>query len=138
MNRIFNRSKVYHCSIFFKKLTNHMFIFRAFGRKTWIAGKIWENFENFWWKFNRKIEFLTNFGKSVTKNRAGGNIIIFPQKNLSLCSPQATAIAAADSYSLSSWHVQPLICLLDCWSEQENPVAYAGKNFGGSRLLPAW
>ena len=24
-------------------------------------GKFWENFENFWWKFNRKIEFLSIF-----------------------------------------------------------------------------
>ena len=41
-----------------------------------IAGKIWENFEIFWWKFYRKIEFYI-FRKFVTKNRAVGNNTIF-------------------------------------------------------------
>ena len=55
-------------------------MFRAFGRKTQIVGKIWDNFENFWWKFNRKIEFLINFGKFVTLNRGFGNNTIFLQQ----------------------------------------------------------
>ena len=44
--------------IFQKYLTNPVFIFRAFGRKTKIVGNFWENFDNFWWKFYSKIEFL--------------------------------------------------------------------------------
>ena len=40
----------------------------------------WENFENFWWTFNRKIDFLTNFGKDVAKNISLGNDVIFLQK----------------------------------------------------------
>ena len=47
--------------IFQKNLTNHSFIFCAFGQKTQIVGKFWENFENFWWKFYWKIEFLFYF-----------------------------------------------------------------------------
>ena len=43
-----------------------------------IVGKLWETFENFWWKFNIKIDFFTIFGKIDTKNRAFGNNIIFP------------------------------------------------------------
>ena len=42
--------------------------------------KVLENLlkiENFWWKFNRKIEFLTFFGKFLTKNRASENNRIF-------------------------------------------------------------
>ena len=40
------------------KLTNSELGFNAFGRKTQIAGKIWENFENFGTKLNRKNDFL--------------------------------------------------------------------------------
>ena len=65
---------------FSKNLTNYALIFRAFGRKTQIVGKCWENFEIFWWKFNRKIAFLIIFGKFVTKNRAFGNNTIFLQQ----------------------------------------------------------
>ena len=49
---------------FLKILTTHALIFRAFGRKTQIIGKFWEDFGNFWWKFNRKIAFLSILGKS--------------------------------------------------------------------------
>ena len=38
--------------------------------------KLW----NFWWKFNRKFEFLAIFGMFVTENRAFGNNIIFLQQ----------------------------------------------------------
>ena len=43
--------------------------------KKQIVRKFWENFENFRWKFYRKMEFLFYFyfGKFVTKNRAFGN-----------------------------------------------------------------
>ena len=73
---------------FFKKdLINHALIFCAFGRKTKGVGKFWENFEHFWWKFYRKIEFFLIldfrflfFRKFVTKNRAFGNNTIFLQQ----------------------------------------------------------
>ena len=29
--------------------------------KTQVVGKFWENFENLWWKFYRKIEFYLYF-----------------------------------------------------------------------------
>ena len=41
-----------------KNLTNHALIFCAFGRKTQIVVKFWENFEIFWYKFLRKMEIL--------------------------------------------------------------------------------
>ena len=63
--------------IFQKNLTNHALIFCAFGRKTQIVGKFWENFENFWWKFYRKLDFYLIFificQKFVSTNRAFGN-----------------------------------------------------------------
>ena len=67
--------------IFQKNLTNNALLFRAFGRKTRIAGNFWENFENFWWKFYRKLNFyfIFIFRKCVTKNRALGNNTIFLQ-----------------------------------------------------------
>ena len=40
--------------LFCKKFQNPALNFRAFGRKTQLLGKFWENFENFWWKCNRK------------------------------------------------------------------------------------
>ena len=54
--------------IFQKNLTNNSLLFCAFGRKTQILGKFWENFENFWWKFYWKIDFYFIFRKFVTKN----------------------------------------------------------------------
>ena len=45
--------------------------------------KLLGNFENFWWKFYRKFDFLIfyfNFGKFVTKNRTFGNNTIFLQQ----------------------------------------------------------
>ena len=51
--------------------------------KSTILGKIWENFENLWWNFYRKIEFLFfifSCLKFVTKNRAFGNNTIFLQQ----------------------------------------------------------
>ena len=61
---------------FSKSLTNHALIFCAFGRKTQIVGKY---FENFWWKFYRKMEFLIIFGNFVAKNGAFGKNTIFLQ-----------------------------------------------------------
>ena len=60
--KIFNKflekiGKMPYLSIFFKKSTNHALIFCAFGRKT-IYWKFWENF---WWKFNRKMNFYFIF-----------------------------------------------------------------------------
>ena len=46
--------KMHYFSIFSKNLTKHALIFRSFGRKIQIIGKFWENYENFWWKFNKK------------------------------------------------------------------------------------
>ena len=54
-------AKMHYFSIFFKRLTNHALNFCAFGRKTQIVGKFWENFENFWWKFYRKLHFYFIF-----------------------------------------------------------------------------
>ena len=51
---------MHYFNIFFKKLKNAL-NFSAFGRKTQIVGKFWENFENLWWKFYRKIEFVFIF-----------------------------------------------------------------------------
>ena len=62
-----------------KYFINHALDFRPFGRKTQILWKFWENIENFWWKFNWKLNFLFyfSFRKFVTKNRAFGNNTIF-------------------------------------------------------------
>ena len=62
---------------FSENITNNELSFRASGRKTQIVGKFWENFESFYWKFNRKIEFLIIFGNFVTQNRAFANTNIF-------------------------------------------------------------
>ena len=67
-------------SIFFRKFNKPCINFRAFGRKAQIVGKFWENFNNFWWKFNRKIEFLIIFWKFLTKIIAFGNNTIFPRQ----------------------------------------------------------
>ena len=48
-------------SIFSKTFNKPCVNFCAFGRKTLIVGKFWENFEIFWWKFYRKIEFFIYF-----------------------------------------------------------------------------
>ena len=53
-----NCKKYIILAYFSNNLTNFAFIFCAFGRKTQIVGKSWENFEIFWWKFLRKIEFF--------------------------------------------------------------------------------
>ena len=46
-----------------------------------IVGKFRANFENFWWKFYRKIEMLFYFfGQFVTKTRDFGNNTIFLQQ----------------------------------------------------------
>ena len=74
--------KMNYFAYFHKTLTNHALIFRAFGRKNQIVGKFCEKFENFWWKFQRKIEFfiLTYiFRKFPTKNRDFGNNTLFLQ-----------------------------------------------------------
>ena len=66
-NSLKNCLKCITLAYFQKNLTNPVLLFRAFGRKILIVGKFWENFENFWWKFNRKIEFLASCGKVVVK-----------------------------------------------------------------------
>ena len=45
---------MHYFSIFFKKLTNHAFIFCALGRKTQLVGNFEENFKPFK-KFLKKI-----------------------------------------------------------------------------------
>ena len=75
--------KLQKCSIFAyfaKKVQNPAFNFRPFGRKTQLVEEILSKFWYFWWKFNRKIEILSIFGKSVAKNRNFGNNIIFLQQ----------------------------------------------------------
>ena len=58
----FEKSIILAC--FSKNLTSHALLLSAFGRKLQIVGKFSETFGNFWWKFNRKFEFLSIFGKS--------------------------------------------------------------------------
>ena len=57
-NYLKNMLKCIILAYFSKDLTNHSLTFCAFGRKTQILGTFWEKFENLWWKFYRKIEFL--------------------------------------------------------------------------------
>ena len=59
--------KCFILAYFSKDLTNPCVHFSPFGQKTQIVGKFWENFENFWWKFNWKLTFIRIFGKFVTK-----------------------------------------------------------------------
>ena len=66
---------------FQKNLTNSVWHFFRVWTKKRIYWKLWENFEIFWWQFNRKIEFLASFGKVVAKNRAFGNNTIFLQQS---------------------------------------------------------
>ena len=67
---------------FSENLTNHALIFRAFGRKTQIDRKFWENFEIFDQNSIEKLDFFIIFGKFVTKNRDFGNNTIFQQQFL--------------------------------------------------------
>ena len=46
-------TKIHYCWEIFKKFKTPALTFRRFGRKIQILGKFWENFEIFWWKFNR-------------------------------------------------------------------------------------
>ena len=55
--------KMHYFSILTKDLTNLALEFCAFGRKMQIVVKFCESFEIFWWKFYRKLEFLTIFWK---------------------------------------------------------------------------
>ena len=73
-------------SYFSKDLTNLAFDICGFGLKTHIFVKLWDNFENFWWKFYRKMEVLFYFyiGNNVTKNKAFGNNTIFLQQIFSV------------------------------------------------------
>ena len=71
-------SKNHYFRIFFKKVTYRCVHFSPFGRKTHCLEILRIVFENFWSKFNRKIEFLTIFG-TVAKNRAFGNNVVFLQ-----------------------------------------------------------
>ena len=60
--------KLHYFGLFFKKFQNPALNFREFGRKTQLVlEKLWENFENFWWKFNEKLNFYLFFGKVLAK-----------------------------------------------------------------------
>ena len=63
--------------IFCKKISKPRVKFSRDWTKNNSSGKVWENFENVWWKFNWKIEFLYFLGKFVAKNRNFGNNFIF-------------------------------------------------------------
>ena len=53
--------KIHYFSIFFEKFNKPCVNFsRVWTKNT----NCWEIFEKIWWKFNRKIEFLSIFGKS--------------------------------------------------------------------------
>ena len=47
------------------------------GRKIQIVGKFWEKIENFWCKFNRKIEFFIIFGKLLLKIEPSEKTLFF-------------------------------------------------------------
>ena len=70
---------MHYFSLFLKYLQNPELVFRVFGGQLQISGENRENFEGFWWKFNRKFEFLTSFEKSVAKNGPFGNGVVFLQ-----------------------------------------------------------
>ena len=60
--------------IFSKRFSNLALIFCAFSRKIQTVVKFWEMFENFRWKFERKMEFLLYifyliFRKFLTNNK---------------------------------------------------------------------
>ena len=80
-----NLWKCFILAYFLKDLTNPRVHFSPFGQKTQIVGQFWENFENFWWKFNWKIEFYYDFWKTEIKRKtesffAFGNKTIFLQQ----------------------------------------------------------
>ena len=74
---------MHYFSIFFISFNKACVIFRVSGKlfvwDTQIVGKFSENFEMFWLKFIRKMEFLTIFGKGVVVSRGSGKSIIFLQ-----------------------------------------------------------
>ena len=69
--------KIHYFSIFFEKFNKPCVTFSRVlmkSRNCWeILRKLWKILK----KFNRKIKFLTMFGKVFAKNRAFGNNIIF-------------------------------------------------------------
>ena len=65
---------------FTKILQNRSLDFRALDEKHNWLGKFCKSLVKFWWKFNRKIEFLSILGNLVATNRAFGNTIIFLQQ----------------------------------------------------------
>ena len=74
--------KMHYFSIFFIIFNKACVNFSRIWTKNANVGKFWEDCENFWWKFYRKIEFLFYFyfGKFARKNRAFGNNNIFIQQ----------------------------------------------------------
>ena len=70
----------HYFSIFSNKTNKPCVNFSSVWRKTQTAGNFRENFENLWWTFNRKLEFIIIFGKFVTKNIAFWNKTILLQQ----------------------------------------------------------
>ena len=66
--------------LFCKNISKPCVEFSRVWTKNNCLGEFWENFENFWWKFNGKIEFYLFLGRFVDKNRNFGNNIIFLQQ----------------------------------------------------------
>ena len=71
---------MHYFGLFFKIFNKPCVTFSRVWTKTSNCWEILRKVCNFWWKFNRKIEFLSIFGKVVAKNRSFGNNIIFLQQ----------------------------------------------------------
>ena len=55
--------KLLYFRLFCKRFSKPCVKFSRVWTKNNCLGKFWENFENFWWKFNGKIEFSSIFWK---------------------------------------------------------------------------
>ena len=82
-------AKMHYVSIFVKSFNKPRVKFLRVWRKNANCWEILENFENFWWKLYRKMEFFFYFyfGKFVTKISAFGNNTLLRFRGDSLFSP---------------------------------------------------
>ena len=100
--------KMHSFTILLKKFKKAcVIVSRIWTKNANIFRKFWDNFENFWWKFNEKFSFLFYFyfRKFVPKNRAFGNKIIFLQQFFRF----------RGDFPLSPWRCP---CLWQCQSKQ--------------------
>ena len=102
-----NRKNQLFLHIFQANLTNHSLISLGVWTKTQFFGKFWEDFENLWWKFYWKIEFLFYFyflffEKIVSKDRAFGNNTSFLQQGFRFRRGEGDFPHLAPGYSLGT------------------------------------